>query len=464
MPRATVVLLFFFSLSIGAEEWTRFRGPNGSGISKDAGFPAEIGRDKNVVWRTPVRAGKSSPVLTNRHVFLTGFEDGKLYTQCFDRATGKLVWERAVERVHQENVNPLNHPAAITSVTDGENVYVFFKDFGLVSYDGAGAERWRVPLGPFTSSMGLGASPILAGGSVVVVADQLDHSFIAAFDGRNGEMRWKIARDEMEGWGTPLFWRPDGGTAQIVTASRGFLGGHSVADGKRAFTEHNIPTTIVGSPVLAGDTVFVFGYGSEEATPFSQMLDRYDKNHDGVLTEDEYRSNALIVSIGRYVGNGDRIVTKEKWDLRQRDVIGPNRLMALRLERDGKAGSLRARELWRYDKSFTGVIPTALVYADSLYVVRNGGVLTSFDPKTGEVVKAARVTGAIGGYSSSPVAAEGRIYLASEDGKLAVIRAGRDWEVMNVGDLGEGCYATPALSEGRIYLRSSEALYCFGSK
>src|ERR1700682_1639810 len=74
--------------------WTRFRGPNGSGISKDTGFPVELGKTRNVIWRTPVRPGKSSPVLTERHIFLTGFENEKLFTQCFDRATGKLAWER----------------------------------------------------------------------------------------------------------------------------------------------------------------------------------------------------------------------------------------------------------------------------------------------------------------------------------------------------------------------------------
>ena len=109
-----------------------------------------------MVWRSAVRPGKSSPVLTARHVFLTGFEDNKLYTQCFDRKSGKLLWERAEERARNPMANALNHPAALTPVTDGENVYVFFKDLGLLSYDAAGKLRWKVPLGPFANSMGLG--------------------------------------------------------------------------------------------------------------------------------------------------------------------------------------------------------------------------------------------------------------------------------------------------------------------
>src|SRR5437660_1273448 len=158
-----LLALLVLSSAASAEDWTRFRGPNGSGVSKDTGFPIEFGKDKNAIWRTPVRPGKSSPVLTDRRIFLTGFENGKLYTQCFDRKTGKLLWERAEVRAREEDVNPLNHPAAITPVTDGENVYVFFKDFGMISYDPTGAVRWKVPLGPFSNSMGLGASPIIAG-------------------------------------------------------------------------------------------------------------------------------------------------------------------------------------------------------------------------------------------------------------------------------------------------------------
>jgi outer membrane protein assembly factor BamB len=146
-------------------------------------------------------------------------------------------------------------------------------------------------------------------------------------------------------------------------------------------------------------------------------------------------------------------------------VIGPNRLMAIRLERDPAApNSIRTHELWRYDKSFVGVVPSPLLYGGVLYIVRNGGILTSFDPETGAVLKAGRVQGALGGYSASPVAAEGKLFLASEDGKVSVVRAGKEWELLTLNDLGENCYGTPALSEGRIYVRTAEALYCFGKR
>ena len=152
------LLLFAFSLAALAEEWTRFRGPNGSGVSGDSGYPVEFSRGKNMLWRTPVRPGKSSPVLTRDRIYLTAAEGRKLYTLCHDRKSGGLLWERAIEQPRAEIQNRLNHHAAITPVTDGENVYVFFKDFGLVSYDRQGRERWATPLGPFKNTQGLSSS------------------------------------------------------------------------------------------------------------------------------------------------------------------------------------------------------------------------------------------------------------------------------------------------------------------
>jgi outer membrane protein assembly factor BamB len=225
----------------------------------DSGFPVEFDRARNLIWRTPVKPGKSSPVLAENHIFLTGFENEKLVTQCFDRKTGKLVWERSEQRTPKPEGNLLNNPAAITPVTDGENVYVFFKDFGLLSYDGTGKVRWRVPLGPFVNSMGLGASPIIAGDSIVLQIDQLAGSYIAAFDRRNGELRWKTAREESESWATPLLYHPPGLPPMILTAGPGQYGAHRVADGKRVFTQPGLSPAMVARLVqIAAHVVRVY--------------------------------------------------------------------------------------------------------------------------------------------------------------------------------------------------------------
>ena len=452
-----LVFLPLLAFLAHAEDWTRFRGPNALGVSADKGFPVEFGPGKNVAWRTPVRSGKSSPILSAKHVFLTSYEDEKLYTECFDRATGKRLWERSVERKYHEFANLLNHPAAISPVTDGENVYSFFKDFGLVSYDASGHERWQAPIGPLVNTMGLGASPVIAGGDVVIVADQLHGSYIAAYDRRNGELRWKTSREETEGWGSPLVLE-GAGAPSILTVSRGQYGAYSGATGERTATLSGLSNTIVASPILAGNTLYAFGYGSDSAAPFASRLAQLDKNKDGQLTEDEYGTDAFVRGIAKFKGNRDMIVTEDEWNAKQLEVMGPNSLFALKIGSNGEA-----RELWRYEKSFNGIIPSPLLLDGVLYVIRNGGILTSFDAGTGKVIKTGRVEGAISGYSSSPVAAEGRIYLASEDGHVAVLRgAAGQWEVTRVNDLDEPIFATPALSEGQIYLRTGSALYRFG--
>jgi outer membrane protein assembly factor BamB len=150
-----------------AEDWSRFRGPNGTGIVPDAGYPIEFGPSRNLKWRSAVRPGKSSPVLGRRHVFLTAYDGGALYTQCFDRATGRLLWERQEAPSRHEHASSLNEPSASTPATDGENVYVFFRDFGVVSYDAAGAVRWKKPMGPFANREGAAASPIIAESSLI---------------------------------------------------------------------------------------------------------------------------------------------------------------------------------------------------------------------------------------------------------------------------------------------------------
>jgi outer membrane protein assembly factor BamB len=460
LPRAVLCALFLGRIA-GAEdhsEWPRFRGPNGSGISPDSGFPTVFGKDRNVLWRTPVRPGKSSPVLTRTRIFLTASDRAKLYTQCFDRASGKLLWERSLDRPRTEVANRLNHEAAPTPVTDGRNVYAFFKDFGVVSYDAAGKLRWQTPLGPFVNSQGIATSPILAGDSVVLAADQWENSYIAAFSLETGEMRWKTAREESESWGTPLLYEAPGSPPRIVTVSRGMLGIHEAADGRRTASLSGMAIAVVASPVIDGDTVYAFGYGVETPAPFQPRLDRLDKNKDGKLSPDEYADDPILNNVGKNAGNRDGVVSEDEWNIFANRVLGPNCLAAVRIGKEG------ARVLWRYDKNFTSVIPSTLFYRNVLYVARNGGILTTHDAATGNVIKAERLKGALGGYSSSPVAADGKVWLASEEGKVSVLRAAGDWEVLAVNDLGEGCFATPALSGGVIYLRTEEALYAFGSQ
>jgi outer membrane protein assembly factor BamB len=339
-------------------------------------------------------------------------------------------------------------------------VYSFFPEFGLVSYDADGNERWKTPLGPFSNENGHSSCPIVAGENIVLVLDQMVGSFIAAFDKRNGEVRWRTPREEMDGYATPLIYQPSSPEAAVITVSRGQVGAHRVDNGKRLWSWKHLSPSEVASPILVENTLFTFGYGNDTARPFSIQLQKYDKNRDGKLTPDEYGDDQYLNGVGLFVGNRDGTVTQEKYDFRQNMSVAASSFLAIQL---GPGATAMPRELWRYEKSFIGVVPSPLYYEGVLYVLKNGGLLTSFDPKTGAVMKAGRLEAAPGSYSSSPVAAEGKIFIAGEEGKVTVLKAGAEWTVLQINDLDEPCYATPALVEGSIYLRTHDALYRFAT-
>lgn len=133
------------------DEWSRFRGPNGSGLSDTKGLPTEFGPAINVIWKVELPQGYSSPVISSDRIFLTGLQNDRLVTICLDRKTGKVIWQNEAPRDRSEKLDPRNHPAAPSAATDGTSVVFFFADYGLLAYDTNGKELWRKPLGPFNN-------------------------------------------------------------------------------------------------------------------------------------------------------------------------------------------------------------------------------------------------------------------------------------------------------------------------
>jgi outer membrane protein assembly factor BamB len=178
MMRRSIGVLLWVSLASGAasaaerESWSRFRGPNGTGVSEATGLPVSFGPEKNVRWKTPLPPGHSSPVLSESRIFLTAHSPDKkgyrLFVIGLDRKTGRELWRREVPRTQTGRRENVNGPASPSPVTDGANVYAFFQEFGLISYTADGRERWRKPIGPFNMFYGFGASPMLADGTLVL--------------------------------------------------------------------------------------------------------------------------------------------------------------------------------------------------------------------------------------------------------------------------------------------------------
>ena len=187
----TILTLLVFTCVANASDWTRFRGPNGTGVAEEGPLPVVFGPGSNMIWETTLPSGKSSPILTDRRIFLTAHHGDKLLTIALDRSTGQEIWRRAAPARRVERMHRLNDEAAPTPVTDGTNVYAFFGGYGLVAYSPDGAELWTLPMGPFTNFHGMGSSPILVDGKLVQVCDQDLDAFVIAVDPADGKILWK---------------------------------------------------------------------------------------------------------------------------------------------------------------------------------------------------------------------------------------------------------------------------------
>jgi outer membrane protein assembly factor BamB len=460
-------LLFVFALiAAGADEWTQFRGPNGSGVDSGTGYPVEFSPSKNVAWKAAIPYGQSSPVIAAGRVYVTAAEPAKLLTICLDAKTGREMWRREIVRKNPQPIFRANDPASPTPAADENGVVVFFAEFGLVAYSPDGKDRWSVPLGPFKNFYGMAASPILAGGLVVQVIDQQSGSFLLALDPKTGRQRWKAERGPAGiGWATPMVYRPAEGPAQLIVLGSSRLDSYYLATGEPVWWMPLASGGSMGTPVAAKGALMVSTLASNEPwmPTFASVLTMYDKDHDGRLSHDEFKGDK---DLGEHFGwidaNSDGYVTEPEWNEARSMGVGDYGAIAIRPDKaKGKLEPTAVR--WRFKKNLP-YIPAPLLYKDVYYMVRDGGIITSLDPLTGQLLKEGRSREALGEYYASPVAADNKVFLANVDGKITVLKAGPQWEVLAVNDLADEIHATPALSEGRIYVRTRAALYCFGSK
>ena len=466
--------------AVAAEDWSQFRGPNGTGVSVTTGLPLEFGPDKNVVWKAPLPQGHSSPVLTRNRIFLTAYsgekENHKLFVICLDRQTGKQIWQREVPRSRSGRLQNVNGPASPSPVTDGENVYVFFQEFGMVSYDGNGKERWKLPLGPFNMFYGFGASPILVDDAVILPVDQDNPgSFLIAVDKKSGRVRWRVERPGViSGYSTPIVYQPKQGAKQIIIPESFQLSAYSVIDGKRVWFVRGLACEMKSIASHDDEYLYVNGWGFPQNQPGQQVatiswkegLARYDKNHDGFISKSEISGKEMMDKMlsGAFEAfdtDRDEKLNEKDWNVFRAMLASENGLLAIKLGGEGDQTATAIR--WRYQKPVPQV-PSTLLYKGVLYMVNDGGVLISFDPATGNVIKQGRLQGAIDKYFSSPVAADDKVFLIGEGGAVSVLKAAGEWEILKVNQLDDECFATPAIADGRIYIRTRSALYCFGNK
>jgi outer membrane protein assembly factor BamB len=383
-----------------------------------------------------------------------------LITLAYEEKTGREVWRRGIRPKAFTEIYKANDPAAPTPATDGRNLYVYFGDFGLISYTRDGKERWRHEMPAANNFYGMGTSPVVVNGMVLLLCDQSRGSFALALDAATGKVKWRKERPEStEGWSVPVVWKDE-----LILAGSTRVDGYYLATGEPKWWMELNSNGAIGAPVIVGETLVVTATGSDAPwiPTFASTLAKVDKDGDGKISRAEGKDEKDWFEHFNWVdSNGDGLLDQTEWN-RARD-FGVGGYGAVAIPLGGKGRLDPGVVKWRVKRNLP-YIPSALLYGGVFYLIKSGGIITSLDPATGVILKQGRSTGALGEYYSSPVAGDGKIYAVSEEGKLTVLKAGAQWEVLGVHALGEEVYATPAIADGRLLVRTRGSLYSFGGK
>jgi outer membrane protein assembly factor BamB len=461
----TLALATLVASALGAADWSRFRGPNGAGVADGPALPASLDPG-GAVWKVAVPHGYSSPILSGDRLYLTAFEGDDLLVLCLSRADGRELWRHKAPRPRVEKVDKRNTPASPSAAVDQDRVVVFFADFGLVAYDHAGRELWRTPLGPFDNVYGMGASPILAGGLVLLSCDQSRGSFVAAFDAKTGRERWRTPRPEaLSGHATPVVLSRAGAPDQLIVPGSFRLDAYDMKTGAVVWYANGLPSEMKSGAVLGDGAVYVVGYSSPLNEPgqhpklpsYADWRAAQDQDKDGRVTKAE--ADPTSKDYFDFIDlDHDGSVSESEWRMNEAMMAAENGLLAFKS--DGKGDVTRSGLLWSYRRSIPQ-LPTPVLYRGVLYMINDGGILTTLDPATGKALKQGRLREAVDQYFASPVAGDGKVYFVSKSGIASVLKAGPEQEPLSVADLAEEVAATPALGDGRLYLRTRSSLYCF---
>jgi outer membrane protein assembly factor BamB len=455
--------------------WPQFRGPGGSGIADAQKPPIEFGPTQNVKWKIAAPAGFSSPIVAGNVIVITAFDGGKLYTIAYDRANGKELWRalapaKQVEAYHKTE----GSPAASTPVTDGRRIVSYFGSCGLFCYDLLGKELWRyeMPMALTANDFGTGVSPILEEGLVVLLRDQKKDPKILAVDLTTGRLRWETLRlGPCSSFCTPTVWNTPGGK-QIVAPGYGRMIGYSLETGQELWSVTGMPSACCASAVAMNGILFFAGWSPGDAADkdfqmpsFDDLLKQGDANGDGKLSREESEKTFLKGFFDNNDTNHDGMLTRDEWDATMKFMsTGKNSAFALKPGGSGDVTSTHM--LWKKTKGLP-YVPSGIVYQGQLLMVKDSGLLTALDAKTGKEIYVQERCVANGRYYASPVAANGHVYFTSlDDGAVTVVKAGMGTPqvVAKNHKLGERVAATPAIADDAIYIRTEGHLYAFALK
>jgi outer membrane protein assembly factor BamB len=414
-------------------DWPQFRGIRASGVAEGFTLPASwsVADGKGIAWKTPIPGlGLSSPVVWGDAIFVTTSISGDknaglkvgLYgdiqsvndstphewrVYCLDKKTGTVRWQQTahsgVPKIKRHMKNSHANP---TVATDGERVIAFFGSEGLYAYDVKGKLLWKKDLGVLDAGFYVapeaqwetGSSPILHDNVVVVQADVQKGSFIAAFDARDGRELWRTTRDDVPTWSTPTV-HEVGGKTQLVVNGLRHIGGYDFKTGKEIWKMKGLGDIPVPTPVVQDGLIYVTNAHGKGSPVFAIR----ETATGDISLADGATSNESVV--------------------------------------------------WSYPRG-GGYMATPVVYRGLLYVVNYNGGLMVYDAKTGEKKYQERLGGGTSAFTASPIAADGKVFVAGEDGHVIVLEAGPTFKVLAENDMTESTLATPALSEGLLVVRT----------
>jgi outer membrane protein assembly factor BamB/protein tyrosine phosphatase (PTP) superfamily phosphohydrolase (DUF442 family) len=423
--------------------WPSFRGPHASGVAEGQNLPDKWDgkTGENILWRTAIPGlAHSSPVVWGNHIFVTSaisseakatfkpglYGDGdaakdrtehRWMIYALDKQSGKVLWERVAYKGEPREKRHIKATYAnSTPATDGRIVVAWFGSQGVHAYDVKGRFLWKVDLGRLdvgaydipTYEWGTASSPIIWKDLVILQCDTQTDSFIIALDANTGKTVWKTDRDEIPSWGSPtVITTPKG--EELVTNASNFIRGYDPRTGKELWRLGRSSKITAPTPIFADDVlVVVSGRGPERPI----FVVKAGARGDLTLPEGKTSSDAVIWS------------------------------------RTGRGSYM----------------PTPLIYNGILYVLANNGTFDAYNLKTGDELYRQRLPVIGSGFSASPVAADGKIYLSNEDGEIIVVGAGQKFSHIATNTMGELLMATPALSDGVMYVRSAESLFAVGKK
>lgn len=423
--------------------WPSFRGPSASGIASGQDLPDRWNGEAgdNVLWRTPIPGlAHSSPVIWGDRLFVTSaissagnaefrpglYGDGdassdhsqhRWMVYALDKHSGEIVWERVAHAGEPSDKRHVKSTyASSTPATDGRIVVAAFGSQGVYAYTVRGELLWSVDVGRLdlgaydipTFEWGPASSPIIWNDTVFLQLDTQKDSFLLALDARTGETRWKTERDELPSWGTPTVYEGPAG-AELITNAANFIRGYDPYTGEELWRLGGSSKITAPTPIFTDDLIVVAsGRRPEQPIFVLRPGARGDITLDGDAT------------------SNDHVV----WSAQRR---GP-------------------------------YMPTPLIYDGILYVLQNNGIFDAYDLETGEEIYRERVPHLGSGFSASPVAADGKLYLSNEDGDIVVVSAGDGFEHIGTNPMGELLMATPAISEGVLYVRSAESVFAIGGE